>query len=77
MTSEEKSSIICKANYKSNCHNCPLRPVCVKHIGPGWEEFLKWENDLNTLADKIYAEQFENAGQFNSGVIRPKKEIGQ
>lgn len=25
----EKTLAVCKANYKTNCHNCPLRQPCV------------------------------------------------
>lgn len=44
---------ICKQNYKDNCHNCPLRPVCCKSFTLTMDNHIKWVNDMNELAESI------------------------
>ncbi|WP_340008612.1 hypothetical protein MHH52_11150 [Paenibacillus sp. FSL K6-0276] len=46
---------ICEDNYKSNCHRCPLRPVCVRKPGPGQEALDRWVSDVNEKAEQLVA----------------------
>lgn len=48
-----KVKAICRQNYKSNCHNCELRPKCVSKIGPGSVGFEKWVAELNEWGEQI------------------------
>jgi len=41
---------ICRENYANNCGGCPLRPVCVTHIGPGQEALARWTERVNEAA---------------------------
>lgn len=44
---------ICKKNYKDNCHNCPIRQVCIRPVGARRAEFEKWEKELEEAAGRF------------------------
>lgn len=47
---------ICEENYTKNCGSCPLRPVCVTGIGPGYEGLQRWQDNINAAAEEIARE---------------------
>lgn len=50
----QKALAVCKANYQSNCHNCPLRQPCVHSPIPRTIEDLSRNNvQINAAAEEI------------------------
>ncbi|KYG28157.1 hypothetical protein [Alkalihalobacillus trypoxylicola] len=49
--------IVCRENYKTNCHNCPVRPECVVEIGAGQEAHEKWVASVNGAAERYLSER--------------------